>query len=52
MSPIYNISGIEEIDTKPALPVATSVYDLTGRRISNTPRKGLYIKNGKKYLAQ
>lgn len=46
------ISGIEEIDTKPALPVATSVYDLTGRRISNTPRKGLYIKNGKKYLAQ
>ena len=32
--------------------VNTQCYDLQGRRISGTPQRGIYIMNGKKYLAR
>lgn len=28
-----------------------TVYDLTGRRLSGKPQRGLYIRDGKKYIA-
>lgn len=30
----------------------TSYYDLQGRRLSDAPRQGIYIRNGKKYVAR
>ena len=30
----------------------TSYYDLQGRRLQEAPAKGLYIKDGKKYLVK
>ena len=28
------------------------IYDLQGRRLTSVPQKGLYIRNGKKYLVK
>lgn len=30
----------------------TPVYDLSGRRVVKTVKGGLYIQNGKKFIAQ
>ena len=30
----------------------TGIYDLTGRRLETIPQKGIYIKDGKKYVAR
>lgn len=43
------ISNIKAIDTEVATDGA--IYDLTGRRVAQ-PTKGLYIQNGKKYIAK
>ena len=29
-----------------------AIYDLQGRRLASTPQKGIYISDGKKYVAQ
>ena len=29
-----------------------SIYDLSGRRVNNPQRKGIYIQNGKKILVR
>ena len=28
-----------------------AIYDLQGRQLTSTPQKGIYIRNGKKYVA-
>ena len=47
-------TGIEDVGTddafSPSLLTPSLLYDLQGRRIGSPRQKGLYIKNGKKYL--
>ncbi|MBO4822609.1 MAG: hypothetical protein J5548_14230 [Prevotella sp.] len=53
----YEGTGIDEVQNdKRAMPNDDAVYDLQGRKVSvsnssSVLRKGIYIKNGKKYLA-
>ena len=42
------LAGIEEVTTQQ--DTDTPVYDLQGRRITTPMQKGIYIKNGKKYI--
>jgi surface protein len=44
-----NPTGISEVADRPN---ASSVYNLQGYRIPGTPQKGLYIRNGKKYVVK
>ena len=41
--------GIEEIESENIAENEQTIYDLSGRRIVS-PRSGMYIRNGKKYL--
>ena len=43
----YGTTGVEAVrqSVTPA-----EIYDLQGRRLSQQPRKGIYIQNGKKYM--
>ena len=44
-----DFSGIEEIRVDEELDEPQSpLYDLQGRRVTGTPERGLYIRNGKK----
>lgn len=47
-------TGIEDIHVNTELGAdasgSTGIYDLQGRKINNEPTKGMYIKNGKKYI--
>ncbi len=45
-------TGIESIESNDVQTTTASVYDLTGRRVSATVKGGLYIRNGKKFIAQ
>lgn len=47
-TPTSITEGIETVGVKPAAEGV--VFDLQGRRVSGTPRHGLYIVNGKKVL--
>ena len=42
-------TSIEEIDGE-VIQLADAVYDLSGRKVTTQPKKGIYIKNGKKIL--
>ena len=42
-------NGIKSI-SKVKPPVATTLYDLSGRSVQGTPKKGVYIQGGKKYI--
>ena len=44
-------NGIKSI-SKVKQPVATTLYDLSGRSVQGTPKKGVYIQNGKKYVVR
>ena len=44
------IEGVLEDDISHLSPLTSHLYDLQGRRIDSPPHKGVYIKNGKKYL--
>ena len=44
ISPLLTSSEGDELDDAP-------VYDLNGRRLTEKPKKGIYIQNGKKYVA-
>ena len=44
-------TGIENV-TNEAAKRQAPIYDLTGRRIMQTVKGGLYIQNGKKFIAQ
>ena len=47
-------TGIEDIQVNTESGAAalsgTGIYDLQGRKINSEPTKGMYIKNGKKYI--
>ena len=44
-------TGIETPTSNALTPVASNaVFDLSGRRLKGVPVRGLYIKNGKKYM--
>jgi hypothetical protein len=47
-------TGIEDIHVNTELDAdasdSTGIYDLQGRKINSEPTKGMYIKNGKKYI--
>ena len=45
------LSGITHAD-KALLPNAASVFDLQGRRVTDGLKRGMYIRNGKKYLVK
>ena len=47
----YTPTGINFIPA-PTLPQDNAVYDLSGRRVSDTAVPGVYIKNGKKVLVR
>ena len=53
---LYDIDGqtnsIYDIDDKPSLSRAKSFFDLQGRRQDTAPRKGVYIRGGKKRVAR
>lgn len=42
------VQGVESISVRPA--AADVIYDLQGRRVTGTPRHGLYILNGRKVV--
>ena len=45
-------TGIEEVRWKMEEVSSNTCYDLQGRCLSDAPQRGLYIKNGKKYVAR
>lgn len=49
--PMVNTTAIREVRNS-SVNADTAVYDLQGRRISRQPQKGLYIINGKKFIAR
>lgn len=51
---VVNAPGIDDAIDEVAThqPVSSQCYDLQGRRIQGTPQRGIYIRNGRKYLAQ
>lgn len=48
--PMVDASGINTVNGNAATD--GKVYDLQGRRVEGQPQKGLYITNGKKYIAR
>lgn len=48
MSDINVITGINEV--KQDSPSDGRIYDLLGRRLNRIPEKGIYIRNGKKFV--
>lgn len=54
MDPINLIFPDEPTDVSDikATPASPRVYDLQGRRIDGTPEKGLYIRDGRKFIAR
>jgi len=56
MSRVYDIgkaAGIDEVlmDVPVARPADDVIYDLSGRRVEH-PVKGIYIRNGKKFIVR
>lgn len=45
------VSGIDAIDANQALHNAP-IFDLSGRRVMNTVKGGLYIQNGRKFIVK
>lgn len=45
----YVATGVKTIDNS-ELRIDNCVYDLQGRKVNNLRQKGLYIRNGKKYI--
>lgn len=43
----YGTTGVEAVRQS---VTPTEIYDIQGRRLSQQPRKGLFIQNGKKYM--
>ena len=47
-----NSTGIETITQTEEKAASETIYDIYGRKVSTTNRGGLYIKNGKKFIAK
>ena len=45
-------TGIETIPQAEEKAASETIYDIYGRKVSTTNRNGLYIKNGKKFIAK
>ena len=45
------VTGIDEI-TADGAAAATAIYDLQGRKVNSTVKGGIYIQNGKKFVAE
>ena len=45
-------TGIEDAVVAPSFDANAPIYDLSGRRVVNAVKGGLYIQNGKKFIAQ
>ena len=46
-----DVTGIENVMGE-AADANAPIYDLTGRRVMKAVKGGLYIQNGKKFIAQ
>ena len=46
----YIETGIQSL--KAVEPASQTIYDLQGRRLTTAPAKGLYIKDGKKFVVK
>ena len=46
------VTGIDEITAEAADAAATAIYDLQGRKVNSTVKGGIYIQNGKKFIAE
>ena len=44
-------AGIHSVDSEKVTVGSSKVYNLAGQRVAN-PTKGIYIQNGKKYVAR
>ncbi len=47
---IQPATGIQTLHAEENTPAPTAIYDLTGRRLTSIPSKGIYIRNGKKII--
>ena len=47
-----NTTGIEESIVAPTFNANAPIYDLSGRRVMNTAKGGIYIQNGKKFIVK
>lgn len=47
---LSNLVGIESISSNHSIKGDGKIFDLTGRRLNTVPEKGMYIKDGRKYL--
>lgn len=45
-------TGIENITPTAPIKTDNTVYDLTGRKMSDSTKKGVYIRNGKKFIVK
>ena len=48
----YVTEGIDDAITDMEAGSKAPIYDLSGRRVTDTPRQGIYIQNGKKYIVK
>lgn len=48
--PADQITGISNLNSDSRTDKSRTVYDLSGRRVTDNPRSGIYIVNGKKVL--
>jgi hypothetical protein len=44
------VTGISDVESLYSVPAA--LFDLQGRRIVGTPKRGIYVKEGKKYVVK
>lgn len=47
-----NTTDIEETIVAPSFDANAPIYDLSGRRVMNTVKGGIYIQNGKKFIVK
>ena len=47
-----NSTGIATIPQAEEKASSETIYDIYGRKVNTTTRNGLYIKNGKKFIAK
>lgn len=45
-------TGIEDAVVAPSFDANAPIYDLSGRRVMNTVKGGIYIQNGKKFIVK
>ena len=46
------LAGVRSLETGVRSQESGAVYDLQGRRVTNSLRRGIYIRNGKKFVVK